>query len=51
MASPGAKDVHFGNGHWLPAHALSFAGFRFDPGVGTAILHSYMIYKMFFIQL
>ena len=31
MASPGAKDVQFG--HWIPAHALSFAGFRFGPGV------------------
>ena len=34
MASPGAKDVQFG--HWLPAHAFSFAGFRFGPGVGGA---------------
>ena len=32
MASPGAKDVQFG--HWLPAHALSSAGFRFGAGTG-----------------
>ena len=42
MASPGAKDVQFG--HWLPAHALSFAGFRFGPGAELAYILLIYIY-------
>ena len=43
------KDVQFG--HWIPAHALSFAGFRFGPGVGKRGRCRVSLYLFIFISI